>query len=159
MNSEPTTRPDRGLFATGRITTWCVLLILAGSALPLLRTGPGAEVKDRVIDAVTAVREGRSLSSVSDTTKTVTTRARMRGIVAELTLWTSKFGLPRGDQLTEVVGKSTATDAWGRPILFSAPTSDVSGWLRSNGPDGKQSEDDIYHPISRQQLTSKGIAR
>lgn len=159
MNTEPTTRPDRGLFATGRIVTWCLILVLAGAAVPLLRTGPGAVLWEKAAGAVHAVRTGESLPSVSDTTKTVTTRARMRGIVAELSLWTGKYGMPSGDELIEVVGPSNATDAWGRGIVFMPPTPRSSGWLRSNGPDGKQNEDDIYLPITYEQLTGKGGTR
>lgn len=152
-----TTSADRGIFSTGRIVTWCVLLILAGAVVPALRTGPGAEVGARVTGAAEAVRRGESLTSVRDTAKTVSTRSRLRGIVAELTLWTAKHGVPRSEQLTEVVGKATATDAWGNRIQYVAPTASAAGWLRSYGPDGRPSDDDIYLPVTRKQLKSSPV--
>ncbi len=65
----------------------------------------------------------------------------------------SKYGVPESRQLSDVVGRSTATDAWGRPIKYQPPTKTVPGWLHSSGPDARDIRDDIYVPVTWETLT------
>jgi len=153
MNRYPTSASDRGFFSTGRVITWCVLLIIAGAAFPQLKSGPASKLANRLTGAVSAARRGDSMQSVRNTGRVVTTRTRMRGIVPELTYWTSKYGVPESRQLSDVVGRSTATDAWGRPIKYQPPTKTVPGWLHSSGPDARDIRDDIYVPVTWETLT------
>jgi hypothetical protein len=119
-----------------------VILLVGGVAAPKLKEasrflpgGDGASVAGR-------------LSHIQDEARAITTRQRMMGIKATLRMWSAQHGPPDANDLEEAVGRDTATDEWGRLIRLVPPTANSAGCLRSLGPDGKPSRDDIIVPLT-----------
>lgn len=143
-----TGRNSGGFFNTGRLITWGAILVLAGAAVPSMKDGTLNRWTRGASGVATSAGKNRPVVAVRNATRVVSTRTRMLGIIAELKLWTAKYGVPRSDQLTDVIGRDTATDAWGRRIRYEPPTPTSEGWLRSRGPDSHNPDDDIYVPVS-----------
>jgi len=76
----------------------------------------------------------------------------MRGIRAELKMWTERHGTAPNGALADLVGTRTSTDAWGRRITYLAPTATSRGWLRSKGPDPNTRKDDVWLPLALSDL-------
>jgi hypothetical protein len=131
---------------------WGIFLILAGIAAPVLRSGSASMWMTREVRAADAEAVKTPIASVigsmEDRAKVFTTRSRMRGIRAELKLWTGRHGTTPSGPLTDIVGKRTATDAWDRTVQYLAPTDTSKGWLRSKGPNVKSDKDDVWLPLA-----------
>lgn len=124
-----------GLLSTGRLMILAVLLIVLGVAAPRLR--------DLARLAPSSGQGGGPLAQVENTAKAVTTRERMKCVKAGLKLWSTQHGVPTEGDIGPVVGKDASLDGWGHPIRLTLPTDDSPGCLRSLGPDGVRSSDDI----------------
>lgn len=142
--------------STGRLVTWGALLVVAGIAAPVLRTGQATSSISRAARAEGARAEktplGAGVAGVENRVKTFTTESRMRGIRAELKMWVQRNGTTPTGPLPRLVGERTAQDAWGRNIQYLAPTASSRGWLRSKGPDPKTDKDDIWLPLALNDL-------
>nr|AIA15266.1 Unknown Function [uncultured bacterium] len=156
MSHTRTNAHKEGFFSTGRMFGWGIFLVFAGMAAPVMRSGTAsAWMTDtfRSADARAVHTPAASvIIGVENRAKAFTTRSRMRGVRAELKLWTGRHGAPPTGSLTDVVGKRTATDAWGRRVQYLAPTDSSKGWLRSLGADAKSDKDDIWLPLALSDL-------
>ena len=150
------TSHKEGFFSTGRMVGWGVFLIVAGIAAPVLRSGSASAWMTREARAADTEASKTPVASafaaVENRAKTFTTRSRMRGIRAELKMWAGRHGTTPTGPLSDVVGKRTATDAWGRTVQYMAPTDTSKGWLRSKGPDVKSDKDDVWLPLAMTDL-------
>jgi hypothetical protein len=150
------TSANSGPFTAGRIISWGVFLVLAGIAVPTLRSGAAGAWMEHAFRSAdsraghTAV--GSDVSSLEDRVRAFTVQSRMRGIRAELKLWAQRHGTTPTGSLKDLVGKRSATDPWGRTILYLPPTSAGQGWLLSRGPNPKSDRDDIKMPLALNEL-------
>ncbi|HEY3266148.1 MAG TPA: hypothetical protein VGM37_04425 [Armatimonadota bacterium] len=141
-----------GLFGTGRVVTLAVLLLVGGIALTPMNDGTMARWWSGLSGAVDRAPGANRLVGMEQSAKVVATKSRLRGIRQELKLWAHRHGPPDADDLTQAVGRDTATDAWGHRIRLQPPTSDREGWLVSYGPDGAPSKDDVFISVSWQDV-------
>lgn len=143
-------------FNAGRLFTWGAALVIAGMALPSLRSGSALRLVSRERHSVDARARSLPLAagvgSVEDRFKTFTTQSRMRAMRAELKMWTQRHGVTPTGALPDIVGANTATDAWGRTVQYLAPTGSSRGWLRSKGANPKTDKDDIWLPLALSDL-------
>jgi hypothetical protein len=156
MHSKKQDSGDRGSIGTGRIVTLAILLVIAGIAAPRLRalfvsTAPSGSTG-------TPRTFAGELSRVGDAARAITTRQRMKCIKTELKLWSATHGMPKASELAEAVGEDTATDGWGRRILFAPPTESEDGYLRSRGPNIKLGKDDVTVVVTWKDLHRSIIA-
>jgi hypothetical protein len=154
MGSNQSQTVYTGSFSTGRLVALAVLLVAGGLAAPRIRdiwallpggTGKGVSVSGR-------------LTMVENAARTITTRERMKGVKEALKLWSAQHGAPDENSLVGVVGKETATDGWGRRIRYAPPNEGYQGCLRSFGPDGVRSKDDIVVIVTWKDVDRKPIA-
>jgi hypothetical protein len=136
--------------------SWGVFLVLAGIAMPALRSGTAGAWMAHTFRSADSRAEhttvGSDVTSLEDRVKAFTVQSRMRGIRAELKLWVQRHGTTPTGSLRELVGKRSATDPWGRTILYLAPSSAGGGWLLSRGPNPKSDKDDIKLPLALKEL-------
>lgn len=156
MHTKKQESGDRGSIGTGRIVTLAILLLVAGLAAPRLR-GLLANMTSSRSNGSSRTFTGE-LSRAGDAARTITTRQRMKFIKAELKLWSAKHGISNATEVTDAVGEDTATDGWGRRILFVPPTESNDGWLRSRGPQAKVAKDDITVVVTWKDLHRPVIA-
>lgn len=135
---------------TWRVTTLALILVIGGMAAPRLRDLAG------MTPPVGA--PGGRLAQVEDAAKAVTTRQRMKCIKGALKLWSAQHGVPDEGYIGSIVGQNTCKDGWGRPIRLILPTEDTPGCLRSLGPDGVRSADDISVSVIWNDIHRKQIA-
>lgn len=114
-----------------------LLLVAGGLAAPRIRD------LDTQIRGAEGGNIGMEFASVQNAAKRVTTLQRMKLVKEAVKMWASQHGVPEADDLDNAVGKETATDGWGRPLVLVPPTADYDGCLRSYGPDGVRSKDDV----------------
>jgi hypothetical protein len=139
-----------GLLSTGRLATLAVILVVGGVEAPRLRSLAQSTPGSGPVS-------GR-FAQVENTAKTITTKQRMNCVKAALKLWSAQHGVPSEGDVGAIVGKGTSLDGWGHPIHLTLPTEDSDGILRSLGPDGVRSADDITVPVRWNDVHKQQIA-
>jgi hypothetical protein len=130
------------------VVALCVVFLIVGIAAPRLRTV--------MPDSALLANESRSgnaiLNAGLNQARTFTTNSRIKGITEALRFYIRNHGEAPND-LSVITGNGLDRDGWNRRFHYIPPTQRDYGILRSYGPDGKRSADDIWVRLRWSQLT------
>lgn len=146
-STEPGLREDGGM-KLSPIVALCVVFLIVGIAAPRLR-----KVVPESGLLVNGSHSGNAVVAAGiNQARTFTTKSRMKGISEALRFYIRNHG-EAPDDLRVITGDGLDLDGWNRRFHYIPPTQRDFGILRSFGPDGKRSADDIWVRLRWSQLT------